>query len=76
MSTHHLKHERSLVGSGSRIDAINGFADPMQRGRSTDCHVGHGHIVIDRPDESDYLEVPMLSGLSVRDFSCLVIESM
>ena len=62
--------------SGSGVDTINGFADSMQCGRGTDRQVSHGHIVIDRPDESDYLEVPMLSGLSVRDFSCLVIESM
>ena len=69
MSAHYLKHERSLVRGGGGVDAVDGFADSMQRGRSANRQVGHGHIVIDRPDETDDLEVPMLGGLSVRDFS-------
>jgi hypothetical protein len=73
MPAHHLKHERSLVRSGGGVDAIDGLADSMQCGRSTNRQVGHGHIVVDRPDESDDLEVPMLDGLSVGDSSCLIV---
>ena len=69
MSAHYLKYERSLVRGGGRVDAVDGLADSMQRGRSANRQVGHGHIVIDRPDETDDLEVPMLGGLSVRNFS-------
>lgn len=70
MSTHDLEHKRSLVGSSSGINTIDGFADSMQRGRSTNCQVGHGHVVVDRPDESDDFKVPMLYCLSFCDFSC------
>ena len=76
MSTHHLKHKRSLVGSSGGIDTIDGFANSVQRSRSADCQVGHGHIVIDRPDKSDDFEVPMLDGLDVRDFSCLIAHGV
>ena len=69
MSAHYLKYERSLVRGGGRVDAVDGLADSMQRGRSANRQVGHGHIVIDRPDETDDLEMPMLGGLSVRNFS-------
>ena len=69
MSAHYLKYERSLVRGGGRVDAVDGLADSMQRGRSANRQVGHGHIVIDRPDKTDDLEVPMLGGLSVRNFS-------
>ena len=71
MPAHHLKHERSLVGSGGGVNTINGLTDSVQRGRSANSQVGHGHVVIDRPDKSDDLEMPMLDGLSVRNFSCL-----
>jgi hypothetical protein len=74
MPTHHLKDERSLVGSGRGIYAINCLADSMQSRRSTNRQVGHGHVVIDRPDESNYLEVSMLDGLSLCDLSCLGIR--
>ena len=76
MSAHDLEHERSLVGSGSRVDTINSFADSMQRGWSTNSQIGHGHVVIDRPDESHDLKVPMQYGLGLRDFSCWIVEDM
>lgn len=59
MPTHYFEHKRPLVGSSSGIDAVNSLADPMQRGWGTNCQVGHGHIIIDGPDESNNLEVPM-----------------
>lgn len=71
MSAHHLQHERPLVGSGRGIDTVYGFADPMQRGGSTNRQIGHGHIVVDRPDESDDFEMAMFINLSFRDLSCL-----
>lgn len=70
VSAHDLEHERSLVGSGSGVDTIDSFADSMQRGRSTNRQIGHGHVVIDRPDESNDFKVPMQYGLGLRDFSC------
>jgi len=76
MSTHHLKHKRSLVGSSGGVDTIDGLAYSVQGGRGANCQVGHGHIVIDRPDKSDDLEVPVLDGLSVRYFSCLIARGV
>jgi len=76
MSTHHLKYKRSLVGSSGGVDTIDGFADSVQGGWSANGQVSHGHIVIDRTDESDDLEVPMLDGLSVRDFSYLIAHGV
>lgn len=73
MPTHYFEHERSLVGSSSGIDTINGLANSVQRGRSTNRQVGHGHVVIDRSDKPDDLEVPMLDSLGLRDFSCLIV---
>ena len=74
MSTHHLEHERSLVGGSGGVDTIDGLANSVQRGRSANRQVGHGHVVIDGPDESDYFEVPMLDSLSFRDFPCSIVE--
>ena len=73
MSAHYLKYERSLVRGGGRVDAVDGLADSMQRGRSANRQVGHGHIVIDRPNESDNFEVAMLDDLSLGDLSCLIV---
>ena len=73
MPAHHLEDKGSLVGSGGGINTIDGLADSVQRGRSTNRQVGHGHIVIDRPNESDDFEVAMLDGLSLRDLSCLIV---
>jgi hypothetical protein len=70
MPAHDFKHERSLVGSGRGTDAINSFAYSVQRGWGTNRQVGHGHVVIDGPDESHNLEVPMFGGLSFRDLTC------
>ena len=74
MPAHHLKYEGSLMGSGRGIYAIDSFADPVQSSRGTNRQVGHGHIVVDGPNEPYDLEVPMLDGLGIRDSPCQNVE--
>jgi len=43
----------------SGVNIVDSFADSMERRRSADRQVRHGHVVIDRPDEPNNLEVLM-----------------
>ena len=54
---HNLYDERPRVASSGALNGIDGLADTVQRGRRADSHVGHAHVIVDRADETDYLEV-------------------
>ncbi len=49
------------------MDIVDGLADSVQRGWRTNSQIGHRHIIIDRSDEPDDPEVPMLRDLLIRD---------
>lgn len=68
--THYFEHKRSLVGGSRGVYAIDCLTDSVQRGRGTNRQIGHGHIVVDRPDEPNNLEVAMLGKLSFRNLAC------
>ena len=67
MPTHDLQYERARVRVRSRVDVVNGLADPVQRGGRADGEVCHRHVVVDGPNQSDYLEMRMMLCLIFRD---------
>ena len=49
------------------MNVINGLANSMQRGRSTDGKISHGHVIIDRSNEPDDPEVSVSCNLFIGD---------
>jgi hypothetical protein len=47
------------MGGSCRIDVVNGFTYPVQSSRGADSEICHGHIIVYRAYEADYLEVAM-----------------
>ena len=75
MPAHNLKHERTRMRYGSRVDVINRLANPMQGRRCTDCKVRHGHIIVYRANKPDNPEMRMLLSLLFRDLPCVSVLS-
>ena len=49
------------------MDVVDGLADPMQRSWRADGQIGHGHVIVDRPNEPDDPEVTMSRNLFIGD---------
>jgi hypothetical protein len=45
VSTHDLHDESSRVRRGGGRDRVDGFADSVKSGETSDGQIGHGHIV-------------------------------
>ena len=73
MAAHDLEDERPRVRVRGRVDVVDGLANPVERGRRADGEVRHGHVVVDRADEPDDLEVRVLARLLLRD-AALALE--
>ena len=67
MSAHNLKHKRARVTRCRRVDVVDSFANTRQSRRRANSQVCQGHVVVDRPDETDNLQVSVLDRLLFRD---------
>lgn len=66
---HDLEHKGSRVRGSGRVDIIDRFADPLQRCRCADCHIGQTHVIVDGSDEADDAEVTMFGELFWSDLA-------
>jgi hypothetical protein len=73
MSAHDFEHERARMRERRRMNAVNCFANSVQRRRGTDGHVRQRHVVVDRANESDDLQVAVVLGL-IRGNATLVAQ--
>jgi hypothetical protein len=42
----------------------------MERGRCTNRQIGHGHVIVDRSDKADYLQMSVELGLLLGNLAC------
>ena len=50
------------MAGGGAADGIDGLGDAVQGGIGADGHIGAEHIVVNRADQPDDLQVGMLGG--------------
>ena len=63
MSPHDLDDEGPGVRIRRGIDVINSFTNTLKSSGRSDGEVCHRHVVVDRPDQANDLEVGMGLGL-------------
>jgi hypothetical protein len=54
---HHLDDEGALVTGRGAVQGVQGLDDAVQRGVGADRHVGAEHVVVDRADHPDQVQV-------------------
>ena len=67
MPPHDFEHECPRVRNSGRMYVIDCLADSVQRRWCADCEIGHGHVIVDRSNESYNSEVPMARDLLIRN---------
>ena len=75
VSTHNLYDERPRVRECGGVDVINGFADSVKSCRSTNCQIGHAHVIVDRPDKASDLEMRVSFSLRLCDSTCFKLTT-
>lgn len=69
VAAHDLNDEGSRVGGGGGGDGVDGLADAVESGKTTDGEVRHRHVVVDGSDETDDVEVGMGGRLKLGDLA-------
>ena len=62
VAPHHLDHKGALVAGGGAADGVDRFGDAVQGRIGADGHIRAEHVIVDRADQPDDLQVGMVGG--------------